>query len=481
MENIKTYLAEHKDRFISELIDFLKIPSVSSNDAYKDDVMKAAFFVKEQLLKAGADLAIVEETEKHPVVYAEKIIDSTLPTVLVYGHYDVQPADPIELWNHPPFEPIIIDEKIYARGACDDKGQMYMHLKSLEYLSVMGACPCNLKFIFEGEEEIGSPSLKAYLEQNKEKLQADVVLVSDTAMVDNETPSIIYGLKGITYFEVELTGANKDLHSGIYGGSIENPLNILCKMIAQLQDEEKHITIPGFYDAIIPPTYDEAKSLLQIPFDEKDFLKETGAKQVGGELGFNTLERVAFRPTLDVNGIWGGHIGEGAKTIIPSKAYAKISMRLVNGQSAEKIKEDFIHYFKSLAPASMDVKITTLASCESALIPMDSIPFQAAEKALKVSFGKSPVPIRMGGSIPVISLFKEILGLNSILMGFGLDSDDIHSPNEHFGIYNFMKGIETIPLFYQYYADLHANQIRTDGFQSVTRKFAPLSPNQNAF
>lgn len=464
---MQTYLEENKERFISELMDFLRIPSVSSNDFFKGDMAKAANFVKDQLLKSGADIALVEETEKHPVVYAEKMVDPALPTVLVYGHYDVQPADPIELWNHPPFEPIVKNGKIYARGACDDKGQMFMHLKSLEYLNSMGEIPCNLKFIFEGEEEIGSLSLTNYLQENKEKLKADIVLVSDTAMIDNNTPSLIYGLKGITYFEIELTGPDKDLHSGIYGGAIENPLNILCRIISKLHDENNKITIPSFYDDIISPTTEEEISLRKIPFEIGKYLKETGVKNVGGEFGFNTLERIAFRPTLDVNGIWGGYTGEGAKTIIPSKAYAKISMRLVNGQSVEKIIHDFKKHLTSLVPDSASIRIDVLASCDSALMPMESIPFQAADKALTESFGKSPVPIRIGGSIPVISMFKEILGLNSILMGFGLDSDDIHSPNEHFGIYNFLKGIETIPLFYQYYADLCTNQICADGLQSV--------------
>lgn len=464
---MQTYLEENKERFISELMDFLRIPSVSSNDFFKGDMAKAANFVKDQLLKSGADIALVEETEKHPVVYAEKMVDPALPTVLVYGHYDVQPADPIELWNHPPFEPVVKNGKIYARGACDDKGQMFMHLKSLEYLNSMREIPCNLKFIFEGEEEIGSLSLTNYLQENKEKLKADIVLVSDTAMIDNNTPSLIYGLKGITYFEIELTGPDKDLHSGIYGGAIENPLNILCRIISKLHDENNKITIPSFYDDIISPTTEEEISLRKIPFEIGKYLKETGVKNVGGEFGFNTLERIAFRPTLDVNGIWGGYTGEGAKTIIPSKAYAKISMRLVNGQSVEKIIHDFKKHLTSLVPDSISIRIDVLASCDSALMPMESIPFQAADKALTESFGKSPVPIRIGGSIPVISMFKEILGLNSILMGFGLDSDDIHSPNEHFGIYNFLKGIETIPLFYQYYTDLCTNQICADGLQSV--------------
>jgi acetylornithine deacetylase/succinyl-diaminopimelate desuccinylase-like protein len=452
------YIAAHKDRFISELMCFLRIPSVSSDEVYVDSVKEAADFVKGQLEQSGADFAVVEPTKRHPVVYGERFVDASLPTVLVYGHYDVQPVDPIELWQHPPFEPIIQDEKIYARGACDDKGQMFMHLKSLEYMVASQQSFCNLKFVFEGEEEIGSPSFENYLVENRDKLKADVVLVSDTAMIDLNIPSIVYGLKGITYFDIEVIGSSKDLHSGIYGGAISNPLNVLCSMIARLHDDNKVITIPNFYQDIIPPTKEEFFSVHQIPFCLEKYKSDGGIKEVAGEKGFDTLENIAFRPTLDVNGMWGGYTGEGAKTVIPSKAFAKISMRLVPGQSAEAIISSFSDYFKSLAPEGMEVKIEVLASCESALLPIDSIPYKAAEEALRKTFGRDPVPVRMGGSIPVISMFKKTLGINSILMGFGLDSDDIHSPNEHFGIPNFLKGIETIPLFYKYYYEsmLHA-------------------------
>ena len=452
MEQLNENLQFHKDRFLQELLDFLRIPSVSSSDLSQADLYSTAHFLKEHLLKAGADVACVEQTEKWPVVYAEKIVDSSLPTVLVYGHYDVQPAEPLELWMHPPFDPIIKEGKIFARGACDDKGQVFMHVKSLELMTSINNCPCNLKFLFEGEEEIGSPSLEKYLQDNIEKLKADVVLVSDTALISNETPSLIYGLKGITYFDVELTGANKDLHSGIHGGTVENPLHVLCNMISKLHDENKQITIPGFYDDIIEPSHLEKELVNQIPFDLEQFKSEVGVKIVTGEKGYSTLERISFRPTLDVNGIWGGHNGQGAKTVIASKAFAKISMRLVNGQSIENVISSFETYFKSLAPDTVEVKLTVLASCESALTPIDSIAYKAAESAMFQTFGKKPLPVRMGGSIPVIALFEKVLGINSVLMGFGLDSDNIHGPNEHYGVWNFFKGIDTIPLFYKYFA-----------------------------
>ncbi len=452
MKENQKYITKNQERFIAELMDFLSIPSVSSNEDYILGINGAAKFVQRQLIACGANIATIEKTEGHPVVYGEKMVDPSLPTVLVYGHYDVQPADPIELWDHPPFEPIIKDEKIYARGACDDKGQMFMHLKSLEYLTRTNQMCCNLKFIFEGEEEIGSPSLEKYLINNKEKLKADVVLVSDTAMIDNNTPSLIYGLKGITYFEVEVTGPEKDLHSGIHGGVIPNPLNILCTMIGKLQDENGTITIPGFYRGIVTPSDEEITALHRIPFDVEKYKKEVGVKALTGEKGYDPMERIAFRPTLDVNGIWGGYTGQGAKTVIPSKAFAKLSMRLVNGQSAKAVIRSFSNYFRTLAPDSVDVSVRVLASCESALVPIDSLPFRAAEMALEQSFGVKPVAVRIGGSIPVISLFEKVLGLHSILMGFGLDSDDIHSPNEHYGIFNFLKEIETIPLFYENYA-----------------------------
>ncbi len=454
MEEVENYITTNQDRFISELIEFLKIPSVSSNDHYLEDSVKAAFFVKEQLLKAGADISEVRETAKIPIVYAEKIVDINLPTVLIYGHYDVQPAEPLHLWHNPPFEPIIKDNKIYARGACDDKGQMFMHIKSLEFLTQTNQFPCNLKFLFEGEEEIGSPSLEKYLVDHKEELKADIVLVSDTALINNDTPSLIYGLKGIIYFDIELTGAKKELHSGIHGGTVENPLHVLCNMVSKLHDENKQITIPGFYADILEPSDLEKEMMNQIPFDLEEFKSLVGVKEITGEAGYSTLERISFRPTLDVNGIWGGHNGQGAKTVIASKAFAKISMRLVNGQSIEKVISSFESYFRSLAPETIDVQMNVLASCESALTPIDSVAYKAAEKAMFHTFGKKPLPVRMGGSIPVISLFEKVLGINSVLMGFGLDSDNIHGPNEHYGIWNFFKGIETIPFFYKYFVEL---------------------------
>ncbi len=449
MHEIRNYITLNKDRFISELFEFLTFPSISSDDLHFEDCLKTAFFINDQLVKAGVDFSEVRETDRIPVVYAEKIIDLKLPTVLIYGHYDVQPPEPLHLWDNPPFEPILKDNKVFARGACDDKGQMFMHIKSLEFLTKTNHFPCNLKFLFEGEEEIGSPSLENYLLEHKEELKADIVLVSDTALINNETPSLIYGLKGITYFDIELTGATKDLHSGIHGGTVENPLHVLCDMISKLHDQNKQITIPGFYEDIIEPTELEKEMVNQIPFNLSEFKSLVGVRNITGEVGYSTLERISFRPTLDVNGIWGGHTGQGAKTVIASKAFAKISMRLVNGQSIEKVKSSFENYFKSLAPETIDVQINMLASCESALTPIDSIAYKAAEKAMFDTFGKKPIPVRMGGSIPVIALFEKVLGINSILMGFGLDSDNIHGPNEHLGIWNFCKGIETIPLFYK--------------------------------
>lgn len=452
--SINSYISENKERFLSELFDFLRIPSVSSNPVHENDMIKAACFVKSSLIDAGADFAEIERTDGYPVVYAEKFVSSELPTVLVYGHYDVQPAEPIELWNSHPFKPVIKNGKIYARGACDDKGQLFMHIKSLEYLSSENKLNCNLKYLFEGEEEIGSVSLENYILNNKEKLKSDLVLISDTAMIDNETPSIIYGLKGMTYFDITVTGPSKDLHSGINGGTVGNPINILCSMIGKLKDENNKITIPGFYDDILIPSENDKNYLKQVSFDLDKYKSEFGLLETSGEAGYNTLEQLSFRPTLDVNGMWGGHTGHGAKTIIPSKAHAKISMRLVPGQSSENVIDLFVSYFKSLAPNSVTVEINTIASCESTLTPTDSISFKAAENAMLETFGKKPVPMRIGGSIPVVSLFEKHLKVNSILMGFGLDTDDIHSPNEHFGVFNFLKGIETIPVFINQYGDL---------------------------
>jgi acetylornithine deacetylase/succinyl-diaminopimelate desuccinylase-like protein len=449
-----TYIEQHKDRFLEELFALLRIPSVSTSQQYAPEVFKAAEFLKDQLGKAGADHTELCPTNGFPIVYGEKIIDPNLPTVLVYGHYDVQPADPLELWETPPFEPTLRNGKIYARGACDDKGQTYMHIKAFEWMMQQGTLPCNVKFMLEGEEEIGSVNLGAFVRANKEKIKADVILISDTGMISNEVPSITVGLRGLSYLEVEVTGPNRDLHSGLYGGAVPNPINILVDMIAKLKDENQHITIPGFYDDVAELTQVERDEMAKAPFNLARFKSDIGLKNIIGEAGYTTPERVSIRPTLDVNGIWGGYIEKGAKTVIPSKAYAKISMRLVPNQQSDKVTELFTRYFQQLAPDSVHVKVTPHHGGEPVVIPMDSPGYQAAYKAYSQTFGTPPVPVRGGGSIPIVAMFKEELGLDSIMMGFGLDSDAIHSPNEHFGVFNYLKGIETIPLFYKYYAEL---------------------------
>ena len=451
---MKNYINKNKERFINELLDLLKIPSVSADSKFKNDVLKAAEFVKEKLIAAGIEKAEVCVTPGHPIVYGEKIIDDALPTVLVYGHYDVQPADPLELWDSPPFEPVIKDEKIYARGACDDKGQMYMHIKAFETMMATGNLACNVKFMIEGEEEVGSDNLGDFVAAHKEKLKADIVLISDTSILANDTPSITTGLRGLSYVEVEITGPNRDLHSGTYGGAVANPVNILCNMIASLKDENNHLTIPGFYDDVVEISAHEKAEMAKAPFDLEEYKNELDIEDVYGEKGYSTLERTSIRPTLDVNGIWGGYTGEGAKTVIASKAYAKISMRLVPNQSSEKITGLFTDHFKSIAPKGVRVKITPLHGGEPVVTPTDSAAYHAASKAFEETFGKLPIPMREGGSIPIVALFEEELGLKTVLMGFGLDSDAIHSPNEHFGIFNYLKGIETIPLFYKYFAEM---------------------------
>ncbi|MEN7546520.1 dipeptidase [Rapidithrix thailandica] len=451
---MEKFIAENKERFIGELIDLLKIPSVSTDAKHKPDVIKTAEFVKEKLLSAGADVVEICETAGLPIVYGEKIIDPSLPTVLVYGHYDVQPADPLELWNSPPFEPVIKDEKIYARGACDDKGQMYMHVKAFETMMATGKLTCNVKFMIEGEEEIGSPNLEIYVRENQDKLKADVILISDTGMLSNDTPSITTGLRGLSYVEVEVTGPKRDLHSGLYGGGVANPINVLCEMIASLKDENNKITVAGFYDKVVELSEEERAAMNAAPFNIEDFKADTGVPEVAGEKGYTTLEHTSIRPTLDVNGIWGGYMEEGAKTVIASKAYAKISMRLVPDQNPDEITELFQKHFESIAPSTVTVKVNPHHGGRPVVTPTDSVEYQAASKAYEATFGKKPVPMRGGGSIPIVAMFKELLGLDSVLMGFGLDTDAIHSPNEHFGIFNFMKGIETIPLFYQNYAEL---------------------------
>ncbi len=454
MTDSTKYLEANKDRFLQELIDLLKIPSVSTDASFKGDILKAADFLKNKLIEAGADKVEVCETGGYPIVYGEKIIDESLPTVLVYGHYDVQPADPLELWDSPPFEPVVKDGLVIARGAADDKGQVYMHVKAFEAMMKTDSLACNIKFMIEGEEEVGSDSLGPFLEKNKEKLKADVVLVSDTAMLSNDTPSLTMGLRGLSYMEVEVTGPNRDLHSGIYGGAVANPINVLCKMIASLTDENNHITIPGFYDNVDHLTPEERIALNSAPFDEKEYTEDLGINEVQGERGYTTLERASIRPTLDVNGIWGGYTQPGAKTVLPSKAYAKISMRLVPSQSSDEITEKFTRHFNNIAPNYVKVKITPHHGGEPAVTPIDSVAYRAAEMAMEEAFNKKPIPMRGGGSIPIVSLFEKTLGLKTILMGFGLDSNKIHSPNENYGLFNYYKGIETIPLFYKHFAEL---------------------------
>ncbi len=451
---MKKYIEENKDRFVSELLDLLRIPSISADSKYKTDVLKAAEFVKEKLIKAGADKAEICPTEGHPIIYAEKITDKSLPTILVYGHYDVQPPDPLNLWDSPPFEPIIKNEKIYARGACDDKGQVYMHIKAFETMMATNSLACNVKFMIEGEEESGSGSLPKFLQDNKERLKADVILVSDTSIIANDTPSIDTGLRGLSYLEVEVTGPNRDLHSGVYGGAVANPINILCEMIASLKDENNQIVIPNFYDDVVSLSSAERAELNKAPFNLDDYKKDLGIEEVIGEKGYTTVERTGIRPTLDVNGIWGGYTGEGAKTVLPSKAFAKISMRLVPNQSSDKISALFTNHFQKIAPKGVKVEVRLHHGGEPAVTPTDSIAYKAASKAMEQTFGKKPIPTRGGGSIPIVALFEKVLGLKTVLMGFGLDSDSIHSPNEHYGLFNYFKGIETIPLFYQYFAEL---------------------------
>ncbi len=448
------YLAQNKDRFLEELLGLLRIPSISADSAYKADVARCAEAVQQSLLNAGVDTAEVCLTSGHPIVYAEKIIDASLPTVLVYGHYDVQPADPLELWHSGPFEPIIKEGKIFARGACDDKGQMFMHVKAFEVLAKTNTLACNVKFMIEGEEEVGSTNLGPFLEQNKEKLKADIVLVSDTSMISMEHPSLETGLRGLAYMEVEVVGPNRDLHSGVYGGAVANPINILCKMIASLHDENNHITIPAFYDKVEELSDADKKALNAAPFDLKEYADELGVQEVWGEKGYSTLERTGTRPTLDVNGIWGGYIGEGAKTVLPSKANAKISMRLVPHQSSHEISEIFQKHFESIAPANVKVKVTAHHGGEPVVTPTDSVAYKAAAKAIQTAFGKEPIPTRGGGSIPIIALFEKTLGLKTVLMGFGLDNDNIHSPNEKYDVANYFKGIETIPYFHKYFAEM---------------------------
>jgi acetylornithine deacetylase/succinyl-diaminopimelate desuccinylase-like protein len=461
MEHIKNYINENKDRFINELIELLKIPSISADPAYKEDVLNCADAVAKAMKDAGADNVEICKTVGYPIVYGEKIIDENLPTVLVYGHYDVQPADPLELWTSGPFEPIIKktdihpEGAIFARGACDDKGQFYMHVKAFELMMNTNTLPCNVKFMIEGEEEVGSDNLGLFVKENKEKLTCDAILISDTGIIANDTPSITTGLKGLSYVEVEVTGPNRDLHSGLYGGAVANPINILCEMIAKMKDENNHIAIPGFYDNVVELSLEEREDIARAPFSLDKYKSALDLSDIHGEKGYTTMERTGIRPTLDVNGIWGGYTGEGAKTVIASKAYAKISMRLVPNQSDEEITTLFSDYFKSIAPKSVSVKVTPHHGGEPYVSPTDIPAYLAASNAMETTYGKKPVPVKSGGSIPIVALFEAELGVKSILLGFGLDSDAIHSPNEHYGIFNYLKGIETIPHFFANYAKAH--------------------------
>ncbi len=448
------YLNDHKDKFLNELLDLLRIPSVSADKKFDGDVRNAAAFVKDQLIAAGVDYAELCETKGHPIVYAEKIIDPTFPTVLVYGHYDVQPADPYELWDHPPFEPIVKNDRIYARGACDDKGQMYMHVKAFEAMMETNALTCNVKFMIEGEEEVGSDNLEAFIKEEKQKLSADVILISDTSIINNDTPSITVGLRGLSYLEVEVTGPNKDLHSGVYGGAVANPINILTKLIADMQDEDGRITLPGFYDDVLEYSEAQRAEMAKAPFDLDHYKKELDIEEVKGEKGFSTIERVGIRPCLDVNGIWGGYTGPGSKTVLPSKAFAKISTRLVSNQNSDKITQMIIKYFEENAPKSVKVKVTPHHGGTPAVVSTHSNGYQAASKAFEQSWGKTPIPTMEGGSIPIVALFIQELKIEPILMGFGLDSDDIHSPNESYGLFNYYKGIETIAYFYDHFSQI---------------------------
>lgn len=460
MNHLSSYLETNKQRFLDELLDLLRIPSVSADPKFAPDVRRMAEATAEHLQKVGADNVAIFETAGHPVVYGEKLIDPALPTVLVYGHYDVQPADPLHLWDSPAFEPVVKTTSahpqgaIFARGSCDDKGQFFMHVKAFEMMAANGGVPCNVKFMIEGEEEIGSKNLETFCREQREKLACDVVLISDTSIPNNDTPAITVGLRGLCYMEVEVTGPNRDLHSGVYGGAVANPINVLCDMISSLHDAERRITVAGFYDDVQIVSLKERAKMNEAPYDEPEYKRDLDIADLMGEKGYTTLERTSIRPTLDVNGIWGGYTGEGAKTVLPSKAYAKISMRLVPDQDPHKIARLFERHFEGLAPASVKVKVTEHHGGYPVVTPTASVEYQAAARAMQATFGKDPIPMRGGGSIPIVAMFDQVLGAKSVLMGFGLDSDAIHSPNEHYGLFNFYKGIETIPHFFQFYAEM---------------------------
>jgi acetylornithine deacetylase/succinyl-diaminopimelate desuccinylase-like protein len=460
MQQLKPYLLANKQRFLDELLELLRIPSVSADPKYAPDVRRMAEATAAHLRAVGADHVTIYETAGHPIVYGEKMIDPKAPTVLVYGHYDVQPADPLDLWDSPPFEPVIKktpihpDGAIFARGSCDDKGQFFMHVKAFEAMMQHNALTCNVKFMIEGEEEVGSKNLETFCRQNVEKLACDVVLISDTSVIANDVPSLTTGLRGLCYMEVEVVGPNRDLHSGVYGGAVANPINTLCTMIASLHDEQRRVTVKGFYDDVETVSADERRMMNEAPYSEKEYIDDLGVAETIGEKGYTTIERTGIRPTLDVNGIWGGYIGEGAKTVLPSKAYAKISMRLVPHQDPHKIEKMFQDHFEGIAPKSVKVKVSAHHGGFPVVVPTDSIEYKAAERAMEAGYGKIPLPQRGGGSIPIVAMFQQVLDASSILMGFGLDSDSLHSPNEHYGLFNYYKGIETIPYFYQYYAEM---------------------------
>lgn len=456
---IKEYIDQNKERFLEELKEILRIPSISANSDYKPDMQKCSEKIKLNLEKIGLDNVEILKTKGHPVIFGEKIFDLSIPTVLVYGHYDVQPPDPLDLWDSEPFNPVVKktdihpEGAIFARGANDDKGQVFMHIKAVEYLMKQNKKYCNIKFLIEGEEEIGSPSLEDFTRENKERLKCDVILVSDTGMIAKDIPTITTGLRGLSYLEVEVTGPNRDLHSGLYGGAVANPINILCNMIKSLHDDKGEINIPGFYDDVELISSEERKKISEIPFKLDNYKNSIGIEEVKGEDGYTTIERTSIRPSLDVNGIWGGYTGEGAKTVLPSKAFAKISARLVPFQNPDKISQLIKSHLEKIAPRSVKVNVKPHHGGFPYVTPMDNIGYKAANFAFKESFGKEPIPFRSGGSIPIIAMFENILGVKSILMGFGLDSDAIHSPNEHYGLFNFYKGIETIPNFYKYFRE----------------------------
>jgi len=463
MHTIKDYIHNNRQRMLDELLDLLRIPSISADPAYAGDVRRMAEATAEHLRKAGADAVDIHETPGHPIVYAEKMVDPSAPTVLVYGHYDVQPPDPLDLWESPPFEPVIKktalhpEGAIFARGACDDKGQFFMHVKAFEAMQRHQMVPCNIKFMLEGEEEVGSKNLENFCRAHTDKLACDVVLISDTSIIANDTPSLTVGLRGLCYMEVEVTGPCKDLHSGVYGGAVANPVNVLCDMISKLHDANRRVTIPGFYDDVLDYSAAERQRINEAPYNEQQYKADLRVNGLLGEVGYSTLERTGTRPTLDVNGIWGGYIGEGAKTVLPSKAYAKISMRLVSNQDPLKVEKQFAEYFTSLAPDGVQVKVAPHHGGYPVVVPTDAVEYRAAEQAMVDAFGQKPIPQFGGGSIPIVAMFQQVLGVNSVLMGFGLDSDDIHSPNEHFGVFNFFKGIETIPGFFTHYAQMKKN------------------------